>query len=170
MGVPSKHRVSHSGNRAPRLSSPQSRYPTHSRTKVRSMPTPSRANQLRAPGKTSHAGSPPNNPEQIRTNLNTVAPRLGRVHTCRQLPAQHPPPSPIQSLPPVRGEVRWGVGVPSKHSVSHSDNRAPRPSSPQSRYPTLNRTKSAINARPPAHQPTPHPRQDHPRRITPEQP
>ena len=42
------------------------------RTKVRSMPTSPRANQPRASDATIHTGSPPNNPEQIRTDPNTA--------------------------------------------------------------------------------------------------
>ena len=32
-------------------------------------------------------------------------------------PIPNPPHPPIQSLPPLRGEVRWGVGVPSVQEV-----------------------------------------------------
>ena len=42
------------------------------RTRVRSMSTFPHAHQLHAPGAATHAASPPNNPEQSRTNLNAA--------------------------------------------------------------------------------------------------
>ena len=41
-------------------------------------------------------------------------------------PATHTPPFPNSSLPPSRGEVRWGVGAPSQHQpLSNTPNRLP---------------------------------------------
>ena len=57
------------------------------RTKVRSMPTSPRANQPRASDATIHTGSPPNNPEQIRTDPNTAE------HPDQIEPAHGPPPN-----------------------------------------------------------------------------
>jgi len=106
-----------------------------------------------SPNTTTHTASPPNKPEQIRTNPNTAerpdqigpppesppnAPKkTNPEHRRRPLAASHPSlptshsPFPNSSLPPLRGEVRWGV-----------ESREP---TRQSRRATITRTGSPPN-------------------------
>ena len=95
--------------REPQL--PPTVLPSHRRTKVRSMPT-SPPTQPRTPSTTIHAGSPPNNPEQIRTNLNkperprTLRPDREASRITQNPPDQKKPEqarasaSPYSCLPP----------------------------------------------------------------------
>ena len=85
-------------------------------------------------------GSPPNtqkkaNPEHRRHPLKTSHsppsfPRPPSRHSCA---GRNPPshlPSPNSSLPPLRGEVRWGVGGNERLPTARLTPRSPTPSAP----------------------------------------
>ena len=134
------------------------------------------ANQLRTPGAAIHAGPSPNNPEQIRTNLNTAehpdqieppsgSPSAPLKKTSPNTIATPTPLFPNSSLPPLRGEVRWGVGAPNKHSPSPTPIPPPHFPSTVVPYPQQNEGAAMPTLRTPtnsasqARLPTP----DHPR-------
>ena len=86
----------------------------------------------------------------------------------RQEPTPAPtPPSPIHPSPLPGGRLGGGWNAA---SMQHQLSRAPivhAPQLPPTVLPYPRRTRVRPNAHLPAHQPTPHPKRDHPRRITP---
>ena len=151
-------RAGNTSRAAPRSStSPNSPQPCYHRIEERKcepMPTSPPTHQPRTSSTTVHPDHTPNNPEQIRTNLNTAersdqigapseSPRISPIKTIPNKPSPRrrhtrasPPPYPRlfpsflrrqewecahahartkhlpqenSSLPPGRGEVRWGV-------------------------------------------------------------
>ena len=128
---------------ASKLQLPQPCYHGLGERKCDQMPASLRANRLRTSGATIHPDHAPNNPEQIRTNLNVAerSDQIGRspgsplnsrkktnlntvaAHSPsflrRQEPTRAPTNSPkkIHPSPPFRGEARWGVGAASGRSA-----------------------------------------------------
>ena len=82
--------------------------------------------------------SPPSNPPSPSPHPSPVIPRAPLRHSCAGRNPHAPNPtflasSPNSSLPPFRGEVRWGVGSPERPPAAE---RQPAPPSPPSNPPS----------------------------------